>query len=250
MNDWMRALLIGGVVAMGLAPIVLLIVYVPLARRPAGEEVSRDERMAVLRRAVVAIAVIGGLATGAFFWLDRGAPDPGVTAPGIGGTSGGMPGAGGAEMGEMPGVGGQPGGFTSQTSVPSLPGKLAGLGKVDEVTGDAALQQIETMHPSEFPLTGAVVGTYEGKQGNATLWIAVNPSDAMAPAMAEQMADAIGGGDTPFSEPVEIDPGVWMSEGMGQVHYFFAAGNGVWWLSVDPPLAREALQQALDASKG
>ena len=250
MNQWMRALLIGGVVAMGLAPIVLLIVYVPLSRRPAGEEVPREERLAVLKRAVAAIVVIGVIATGVFFWLDRGAPDPGVAAPGIGGTSGGMPGAGGADMGEMPGMDGESGGFTSQTSVPSLPIKLAGLDKVAELTGDAALQQIETMHPNEFPLTGAVVGTYEGKGTRAMMWIAVNPSEGMAPAMAAQMADAIGGEETPFSEPVEIEPGIWKSEGMQQVHYFFAEGNGVWWLSVDPSVAEQALRQALDAARG
>jgi len=67
--------------------------------------------------------------------------------------------------------------------------------------------------------------------------------------MAAQMAEAIGGGQTPFTEPVEMQPGVWMSEGLGQVHYFFAAGNGVWWISVDPALGDDALQQALVASK-
>lgn len=241
MNDWMRALLIGGVVGMGLAPIVLLVIYLPYSRRPAGEEVSSEERMAVVKRAAIAIGVIVIASTGVFMWLDRGAPDPGVAAPGIGGTSGGMPGAGGTQM--------DGGGFTSETSVPSLPAKIAGLDMVSELTGDAALQQIATMHPSEFPVTGAVVGDYQGKDGKATMWVAVNPSDAMAPAMADQMATAIGGGQTPFSQPVETQPGVWMSEGLGQVHYFFAAGNGVWWLSVDPPLAKGALQQALAASK-
>ncbi|MCJ7832692.1 MAG: hypothetical protein MUP92_04510 [Actinobacteria bacterium] len=241
MNDWMRALLIGGIVGMGLAPIVLLVVYIPYSRRPADEEVSPEERMAVLKRAAIAIFIIVGVAAGVFLWLDRGAPDPNATAPGIGGTSGGMPGAGGTQMDD--------GGFTSQTSVPSLPDRIAGLDKVSELTGDAALQQVATMHPSEFPLTGAIVGNYQGKGGKATMWVAVNPSDAMAPAMAEQMATAIGGGETPFTEPIQVQPGVYESEGLGQMHYFFAAGNGVWWLSVDPPLAEKALQQALAASK-
>jgi len=62
------------------------------------------------------------------------------------------------------------------------------------------------------------------------------------------MAQAIAGGNTPFGAPQQLDGGIWKLEGLGQVHYFFSAGNSVWWVSADPALAEKSFGQVLTAA--
>ena len=71
---------------------------------------------------------------------------------------------------------------------------------------------------------------------------------ARGSAMSDQMAQAIAAGDSPFGTPQQMADGVWKLEGMGQVHLFFNAGTGVWWVSADPSLADKSLDQVRAAA--
>lgn len=238
MSDLSRALLIGGIIGIGLSPIILAFAWLPMRRRAASDEITQKERMAVLRNVAIGVGVVVLIATAGFYWLSKTADEG---DGGMGGMAGGM-------SGGMP-AGGMPGGFTSQTAMPSVPESLAGVPLVESLTGDDALAQVDSMHSSDFPVSGAVVGFYRDKDHESTVWVAVTPAEQMAPAMSADMAEAIASGDTPFGEPESVGDGAWRVEGLGQVHYFFPAGASVWWLSVDEPLVERSLAQVRAAAQ-
>lgn len=231
MSDWASAMLIGGIVAVGMSPIILIFAWLPMRRKSAGDEVTPQQRMAVLRNTAIALILVAVIAASGFMILRKSAPPADTTME-----SAGMPGMGSG------------GGTASHTSVPQIPGKLAGLPLAETLTGQDALRQIDSMHPSQFPVSDAVVGYYKGMGHEATIWVAVTPAESMGPAMSQAMASAISGGNTPFGEPQQMGGGVWRMEGMGQVHYFFPSGGSVWWLSADGPLADRSLEQTRAAA--
>jgi hypothetical protein len=240
MSDFSRALLIGGIVGLGLSPFILAIAWLPMRRRSADEEVSPEQRKAVLRNVIVGVVVVVAVAAGGFWFLEKHSTEGNTTGAMSGGMPGGAPGIGGPNM--------SGGGSMPQMAMPQLPQSLAGVPLVDTLTGDDALQQVDSMHPSEFPLSGATVGYYKNADHESTMWVAMTPSEQMGPAMSASMADAIGNNDTPFGTPQQMDGGVWKLEGLGQVHYFFPAGASVWWISADKDVAAKSLAQAQQAA--
>lgn len=213
MGDWLTAMLVGGIVGLGVAPLILVFAWLPMRRKSEGDEVTVAHRMAILRNTALAIVAVVIITSVGFMVLKKDAP---------------------ADTG-MPGM--------AMPSAPHVPYELAGVPLVQTLTGDQALQQIASIHQSDISVVDAVIGYYKGGGHEATVWASVTPAAEMARLMDQQMAEAIGGGNTPFSAPEQISGGVWKVEGMGQVHYFFAAGNGVWWVSADPRLAERSLAQ-------
>lgn len=237
MPQWLTALLVGGIVGVGLAPIVLAFAWLPMRRKAADEEVTQQQRMQILRNTGLALLAII-IAVAVAFTMLRREPTNDATAGSIDGMLAanmpdGMPDA------NMPG--------SSSTDV-ALPSRLAGLPLSDELTGAQAVQQVASMHPSEIPVATAVVGSYKGDGHEATVWAAFTSAPEMAGAMSDQMSQAIATGNTPFGKPQQMADGVWKLEGMGQVHYFFHAGTGVWWVSADPSLAERSLDQVRTAA--
>jgi pilus assembly protein TadC len=89
-SNWLTAILVGGIVAMFVSPFILLVAWLPMRRKAAGEEVSRRERMAVLRNAGIALLAVVVVVAAGFLLLRKDAPPaPPPTPPGMsGGTAG------------------------------------------------------------------------------------------------------------------------------------------------------------------
>jgi hypothetical protein len=131
-------------------------------------------------------------------------------------------------------------------SLEALPPSIAGYALSSQLTGPEAVSEISNLHLTGFQVDWAEVGWYG--DGQVASWASRGAADgARATKLVDRMAARIGEGDTPFSTPEEVAglQGVWATEGAGQVHYFFAAGDTVWWLSADPGLGESALTEVL-----
>jgi hypothetical protein len=126
-----------------------------------------------------------------------------------------------------------------------LPAALAGAPMTNEVTGAQAIQDITSLHGINLPIVSAEIGQYA--DGRLTVWMSTASDAAGAANMLLRMGRRISAGGSPFAppRPFAADPGVWATRGMGQMHFFFARGNTVWWLAADPRLARSALSELI-----
>ena len=97
-------------------------------------------------------------------------------------------------------------------------------------------------------MVSAEIAMYRGPAGEAMVWVARGTDEADATDLTRRMVDSISSGGSPFAQPRRVagTAGVWTTNGMGQVHFFFSRGDAVWWLSADPNNAREALAQLLE----
>ncbi len=125
----------------------------------------------------------------------------------------------------------------------SLPPSLSGLPMTRSATGSEALRQVEQMHLGDFPMASAAIATYG--DGTVQVWVATAGNGATATQLTARMADAISAGGSPFASPRPLsgEPDVWQTRGMGQVHYFWAQSDQVWWVSAERSLAAETLAE-------
>lgn len=170
----------------------------------------------------------------------------------LSGTSVGGSGAGNAPMApgmQMPGAA-MPGMGTGDASGASLPPTLSGLPMTGSATGSEALRQVTQIHAGNFPMTSAAIATYG--EGTVQVWVATAGDGATAKQLTARMADTISAGGSPFSPPRPLmeEPTVWETRGMGQVHYFWAQGDQVWWVSADRSFAAEALAALRGEAEG
>ncbi len=102
------------------------------------------------------------------------------------------------------------------------------------------------MHDSSFPLTGAAIGLYG--QGDAVLWISETWGGLGARVLEWRMTVSIAREDSPFEpvgERVVAGTRVYELTGMGQFHYYFRAGNRLYWLAINAERAEQGLQEVL-----
>ena len=130
-----------------------------------------------------------------------------------------------------------------------LPATLAGAPMTNELTGQQAIQQIASLHGRDMPVVSAEIGQYAN---GLTVWMSIESDPAGAADMVVRMGERIAGGGSPFElpKPFAAAPGVWITHGMGQTHFFFARGDAVWWLAAEPRLARSALSELIAAAGG
>jgi hypothetical protein len=136
-------------------------------------------------------------------------------------------------------------GAPSTPDLELLPPTLAGVDLTSQLTGQQAVAQVMDLHLTGFPLSWAEVAWY-GDQ--AVAWVARGRAGQEPSALAAKMADSIAkAGDSGFTppEPVEGLPGVWQTTGFDQLHYFFAAGDAVWWVSAADGIGDAALTELL-----
>jgi hypothetical protein len=128
----------------------------------------------------------------------------------------------------------------------SLPAAVAGLQRSSSLTGKQAIAEIRGLHVTGFPVSWAEVGWYD--DGRVTVWSSRGPDGGpSAERLARRMATRLNDGGSPFTPPVPVTwaKGVWTTEGFDQVHFFFAAGDAVWWVSADADVADAALTDVL-----
>ncbi len=210
-----------GVAVIGLSPLALGAAYV-LRRGATAEGVPARAGTRVV--AAVLLALAAASLAGAW-WLRGAAASGGATAH-----------VGAAGPGP------------ADAAPTSLPASLAGLPRTAAVTGEEAVRSVEALHGRGLPVATAEIAEYAG--GRATVWMSRSDRPGAARALVERMRRGIAGGGSPFSAPRAVagQRGVWATEGLGQVHYFFARGGAVWWLSADRALAGAALAALLEVA--
>lgn len=128
-----------------------------------------------------------------------------------------------------------------------LPPSLAGLPTTTHLTGAEAVEAVTGLHLGEVPVDAAEISDYGA--GRVLVWVSWSAS-ASADALVRQMTARIAQGDTPFRAPrVPVRmPGVWVTVGNGQTHFYFARDGAVWWLAAEPDLARAAVAELLEVA--
>ncbi len=123
-----------------------------------------------------------------------------------------------------------------------VPDSLAGLAQSEQVTGRAALAEIERLHGKGFSLVDGAVARYGG--GQATLWVSSTWTPFLAARQVKAMTDRIAEARSPFT-PIgtQVVEGttVYALTGMGQMHYYFQLERRVIWLAVAPQIAERSL---------
>ncbi len=129
-----------------------------------------------------------------------------------------------------------------------VPSQMAGLPLQSHQFGSEAADAIRRLHRTPFPLTGAAVAIYGTDSPSATLWVARSWRIWGARLLTAWMTRAIAGSDTPFT-PVgsRREQGILVYEltGIGQTHFYFQAGDRVYWLAVAPDRADQGLRDLL-----
>ncbi|MBI4728838.1 MAG: hypothetical protein HY775_04970 [Acidobacteria bacterium] len=228
------ALLLAGVVAVGAAPLVTLVAWAARRRSepgragsesPAKRDGARRARLLSVALAVVALAALA--AGGSLLVSGR------DSAPAT------------AEYSAPAGAG-------PATAEDGLPGSLAGLPRVDLVTGERAVADVTALHGLDIPVVSAAIARYGESGDKAEVWVSYSEDAAAATKLAERMAGKIAEGRSPFDVPELVGgkSGIWFTRGMGQIHFFFARGTAVWWLSIGDARAQDALAEVLRVANG
>lgn len=122
---------------------------------------------------------------------------------------------------------------------------LAGTPITDTIRGPAARTAISRLHGRTIAGVDALVARY---QDGSTLWINVSPSALEASRLMWRMNRRLAGGTRDFSAPRPQDlrgRTVFVTEGLGQVHYYYQSGTRVLWLAVPRGPHAEAALRAL-----
>jgi len=210
------AVFLGMLLLVGTMPFLMLAVYAARRRRERGAPRRSRVRLAV--ESTLAVVLVGAIAVGLYTVV---APSP----------------AGGHDMAQM--SAGRP------TGGP-LPRRLAGSTLREELTGAQAIEAVASLHGLSFDIRDAVVARYEGAGGSIEVWGSRTDGAAAADEMARSMADRIADGGSPFSMPRETGAGIWRVRGLGAVHYFFARGDAVWWVTAESDSIGAALERVLE----
>jgi hypothetical protein len=129
-----------------------------------------------------------------------------------------------------------------------LPQSLGGLPLNQAVYGPEAIAGVIELHGVDFALEDAAIGQY-GAQGEITLWVSVEPDEPTAAELNDLMTEKINEGRSPFTLPViqQIDgTPIYVLEGLGQMHYYWQAGDLILWLAADYDIANQVLGECLD----
>jgi hypothetical protein len=129
----------------------------------------------------------------------------------------------------------------------ALPESLVGKNLVQHIDGQDALDEIARLHKQQFDLISGDIGVY-GRPTEVIIWIMSASSELLAQKMVEDMEVRIAELESPFrpAGTLEYDRRkIYISDGMGQIHYYFRSGSRVVWISCSQSLAERALQEVL-----
>lgn len=128
-----------------------------------------------------------------------------------------------------------------------IPSALAGTPIVTSLRGAAALADVSRLHGRTIVAVDAAVARYGD---GTTLWISASSSALTASRLFWRMNRRMANGTEVFSTPrlQEIaGRSVFVTEGIGQIHYYYQSGARVIWLAVPPgPHAAAAIEALLD----
>jgi hypothetical protein len=129
-----------------------------------------------------------------------------------------------------------------------LPDTLQQMKLTNAIQGESADKIITQMHQKVVTDQINYIGKYTSSQYNANLYVTVydNPDDALTDLenMADRIKDPEVGAKLGYRHVRELpDLGrkAYMSLQSNRVHYFFVQNNELYWLDVDPHVAKAAL---------
>lgn len=138
----------------------------------------------------------------------------------------------------------------SQAPEITLPDSISGLPLTRVISGEEAEKIIERMHDKSIAPDLNQIGFYTGNSRQAILYVSSFGSARKANKRLKEMSDEIGtAGSSGFGHQVQFrvnDHPIHLVVGYGQVHFFYAQGNYLYWLTIDADMARAALAQVLD----
>ena len=130
-----------------------------------------------------------------------------------------------------------------------LPQSIGALRLKKVQAGEEARREIDRLHGKQIGFQHGYIGFYVAENGSGQLWLSEHGSNSEAAEAVEKMAGSMTQGKQQsfwhFRQIVIEERTLYFAVGMGQVHYFFQKGAKVIWLAVDPPLAKEAIRDAV-----
>ena len=141
-------------------------------------------------------------------------------------------------------------GTSNLNSSSDLPPSVAGLELSKNLDGQAALASISQLHGLDLSLASGVVAEYG--QSEARLWLTEVESEAAAIDLIKKMENKIAAGNSPYT-PMGVykfqNRDVYLLSGMGQTHFYAQSGRKIFWLSIAPEKAEQALKDLLSFYK-
>jgi hypothetical protein len=137
---------------------------------------------------------------------------------------------------------------TADVDAGPLPLMIQGMLRVDVMAGQVAADMLGRMHGEEVAPTESYVGRYGSGTGSATLYMSRFARAETADSLLNEMSEKIGEGADGFEHHQRFEEAgreIHMVLGQGQVHFFFARGEELIWLGIDPDLARPGLAEIL-----
>ncbi len=152
----------------------------------------------------------------------------------------------------MPAITPNPTIVTASLNQDGIPVKLGTLTLKNSVLGKDALNQFAQLHGQGFDLLGGYRADYASANSQATLWVGQAKDAETAQTLVKEMAGKIGAGDPMFTDLQELsisNRSLFQVNGQGQAHFFYASGDKIVWLAVDPAYAADALHSLWGAVK-
>jgi len=133
---------------------------------------------------------------------------------------------------------------------PALPESLGSLALRHAVVGSEAAAMVNRMHGRSVAEAWNAIGYYSSSQGGAALYVTLYPSGEKAREAEERMGAKLESGEYVFQGynkgMVDGTP-VAACMGLGQAHFIFSHHRSLYWLSVRPALAEEALRALISS---
>ena len=129
-----------------------------------------------------------------------------------------------------------------------LPDSIGRLKLARSFTGSQAERMINELHPTDVASEASEIGIYRADTLGAILYVSKFESSDVAMERFQSMIAKIAHGGTPFGHLNQIKingRSVFITLGLGQVHYLYPDKDKVVWFSVDFPIAVESIRELL-----
>ncbi|NOX36773.1 MAG: hypothetical protein GXO78_04470 [Calditrichaeota bacterium] len=135
---------------------------------------------------------------------------------------------------------------------PYVPASILSVPLQQLISGKEAAKIVSRMHGKDVAPKETVIGIYGENREVAIIYISQFPTDGKARRYLRKMCRRMGKGSSGFGHHVDFKVDtldVHFAVGMGQIHYFYAIEDRLYWLAVDPHIARSALAEVLDVKE-
>jgi hypothetical protein len=132
-----------------------------------------------------------------------------------------------------------------------LPEQLHGMDLIEQQSGEEAAGALARLHDQDVAPTASYIGRYGTEEIGATVYVSRFASPEEAASQLVAMANGIGEGAAGYGHHRTLDVEgreVHSVFGRGEVHFFYADGNDLFWMGAHPMFATAALADLLGVS--